>query len=148
MNKRAQAAMEFLMTYGWAILAAVIVVGVLWYMIGNPANLAGNNFQVSAPLVGNAMAISTTDIQLEIRNGAAESIDVYNVYVENCGTDDLSASPTEVLAGALQSFTITCTDPNAPSTGDRFSGDVTITYRSPGSGVDQSATGSIQGRVP
>jgi hypothetical protein len=34
-NKKAQAhaVMEFLMTYGWAILSAVIVVGVLWYFI-------------------------------------------------------------------------------------------------------------------
>ena len=32
-DKKGQAAMEFLMTYGWAILAAVIVVGVLWYLI-------------------------------------------------------------------------------------------------------------------
>jgi len=29
MIKRGQAAMEFLMTYGWAILAAIIVIGVL-----------------------------------------------------------------------------------------------------------------------
>ena len=28
-NKKGQAAMEFLMTYGWAILAAIIVIGVL-----------------------------------------------------------------------------------------------------------------------
>lgn len=28
-NKQGQAAMEFLMTYGWAILAAIIVIGVL-----------------------------------------------------------------------------------------------------------------------
>ena len=31
MQKRGQAAMEFLMTYGWAILAAIIVIGVLAY---------------------------------------------------------------------------------------------------------------------
>ena len=29
MIKRGQAAMEFLMTYGWAILVAIIVIGVL-----------------------------------------------------------------------------------------------------------------------
>ena len=30
-NKRGQAAMEFLMTYGWAILAAITAIGVLAY---------------------------------------------------------------------------------------------------------------------
>lgn len=37
MNKKGQAAMEFLMTYGWAILAAVVVIGVLAYFgVFNP----------------------------------------------------------------------------------------------------------------
>lgn len=31
MNNKSQAAMEFLMTYGWAILAAIIAIGVLAY---------------------------------------------------------------------------------------------------------------------
>jgi len=31
MRTKGQAAMEFLMTYGWAILAAIIVIGILGY---------------------------------------------------------------------------------------------------------------------
>jgi len=53
-KKKSQVAMEFLMTYGWVILVAIIVVGVLRYLIGNPANLVGNNFKLSAPLVANS----------------------------------------------------------------------------------------------
>ena len=33
-RKKGQAAMEFLMTYGWALLAIVIVGGLLWVYIG------------------------------------------------------------------------------------------------------------------
>jgi len=139
-TKKGQAAMEFLMTYGWAILAAVIVVGVLWYMIGNPANLVGNNFKISAPLVANAMALSTTDIEIEIRNGAAESITVTNIAAGSC----TSAPATSVAAGALQAFTVTC----AQASGDRVNYDVTISYTTSGSSVTQQATGSISGRVP
>lgn len=32
MDKKGQAAMEFLMTYGWAILAAIVAIGVLAYL--------------------------------------------------------------------------------------------------------------------
>ncbi len=35
-KKKSQVAMEFLMTYGWAIFAALIVIGVVWWIIGNP----------------------------------------------------------------------------------------------------------------
>lgn len=139
-NKRGQAAMEFLMTYGWAILAAVIVVGVLWYMIGNPANLAGNNFQVSAPLVGNAMSIDATTTTLEIRNGASESITVTNITVGSCN----SAPGASVAAGSLQAFSVACNR----TSGDRVNDDVTISYTTSGSSVTQSATGSVTGRVP
>ena len=140
-TKKGQAAMEFLMTYGWAILAAVIVVGVLWYMIGNPANLVGNNFKISAPLVANAMSLNTSDVQLEIRNGAAESITVTAIAVgASC-----SATPSQaVAAGVLQAFTVTC----AQASGDRVNYDVTISYTTSGSTVTQQATGSISGRVP
>ncbi len=140
MKKRGQAAMEFLMTYGWAILAAVIVVGVLWYMIGNPANLVGNNFKISAPLVSNAMSINTSDMQLEIRNGAAESITVTGITAGSCS----STPGITVAAGALQAFTIDC----AQTSGDRVNFDVTISYTTSGSSVTQQATGSITGRVP
>jgi hypothetical protein len=40
MMKRAQAAMEFLMTYGWAILVVLVVIGALAYFgVLNPQNL-------------------------------------------------------------------------------------------------------------
>lgn len=35
MNKQAQAGMEFLITYGWAILAAIVAIGVLTYFVSN-----------------------------------------------------------------------------------------------------------------
>ena len=141
-NKKGQAAMEFLMTYGWAILAAVIVVGVLWYMIGNPANLAGNNFQISAPLVRNAMAINTDgDVTLEVRNGAAETITITDTAIDGCTT---TATDYTVAAGALQAVLVNC----SLTSGSRVNADVTISYTTTGSSVTQSATGSVSGRVP
>ncbi len=140
MFKKGQAALEFLMTYGWAILAAVVVVGVLWYMIGNPANLAGDSFQVSAPFVSNAMAISASGIEIEVRNGGAETYNVTSIDIENCATTNPG---TEIPAGDLQAFTVSC----SLTSGDRFNGDVEISYTSSGSSVTQTATGSIRGVV-
>lgn len=51
MFKKGQAAMEFLMTYGWAILAAIIAIGVLAYFgVFNPSRLAGSTAVINAPL--------------------------------------------------------------------------------------------------
>jgi uncharacterized protein (UPF0333 family) len=55
MKTKGQAAMEFLMTYGWAILAAIIVIGVLAIYF-RPSALTSNNVIVTAPLYGVGVA--------------------------------------------------------------------------------------------
>ena len=144
-NRRGQAAMEFLMTYGWAILAAIIVVGVLWYIIGNPANLAGDKFVMSQPLGNNAMTISAAGgVTMEVRNGAGDTVTVTEVVVTNCGTSGVIN--TVVADGALQIFTLATCVPVLVA-GSRFKGDVTIKYTKIGSTLVQQATGTISGRI-
>ena len=142
MNKKGQAAMEFLMTYGWAILAAVIVVGVLWFMIGNPANLAGDSFKMSTPVAANAVTASVSGVILEWRNGGGESMTQTNVSIAGCtpNTDAVT-----VTTGELVTTTVLC--PNFSNVGDRISGDVTIAYIKSGSALVQRATGSVSVRV-
>lgn len=38
MNSRAQAGLEYLMTYGWALILVATVIGVLVFVVGNPTN--------------------------------------------------------------------------------------------------------------
>lgn len=148
-DKKGQAAMEFLMTYGWAILAAIIVVGVLWYMIGNPANLAGDKFVMSGTdgFVANAMSMSASvnEIVLEIRNGQASTVNITGITLSSAGTTFCSYNiNTGIPAGQLQAFTITgC----SMTVGDRVNQDVVFSYTTPGSTVTQAATGTVSGRA-
>lgn len=144
-NKKGQAAMEFLMTYGWAILAAVIVVGVLWYLIGNPSNLAGDRFALSAPLVANAMNLQNGQVEIEFRNGEATQITVSDIELSDTTGPCTDATGWTVSAGELVSMTINCAD---IASGDRFNSDVVITYTKPGSSVSLRSTGTITGSVP
>ncbi len=146
MKKRGQAAMEFLMTYGWAILAAVIVVGVLWYLIGDPSALAGNKFVMSSTegILHNAMSLDATanEIVLEVRNGQAETITVTAIAI---GSLCSSAPGTDIIAGELGAFTISSC---AMTSGDRINEDVTFSFTTPGSSVSQTSSGTITGKVP
>ena len=38
MNKRGQAALEYLMTYGWALIVIAIVIGVLVFIVASPTS--------------------------------------------------------------------------------------------------------------
>jgi len=138
-DKKGQAAMEFLMTYGWAILAAIIVVGVLWYLIGNPANLAGNKFTISSPLVTKGVRINTTTVSINFLNGASNSINVTSV-VMMAGCVNYT-TPIIIIAGQEQSFNLDC----ATLAGDRFNSDVVVSYTEGSSTFVQTATGSVTG---
>ncbi len=99
MFKKAQAAMEFLMTYGWAILVVLVVIGALAYFgVLSPATLLPekctlpiqlncNNHQVSgtpsATAPADAAALNTLDgkFTFVLQNGAGRSMLIRKIEV-------------------------------------------------------------------
>ena len=160
MKKKGQAALEFLMTYGWAILAAVIVIGVLYFLIGNPSNLAGDKFLMAAPFVAGDHALSQANgIQLEITNGAGKTLDLDNdatagldqITLSGCTGNPSVAytgSDTVDIWSAGNKITLTWTAANCGvSSGSRINGDLSVKYRASGGTLDQIGSGSLSGSV-
>ncbi len=140
-EKRGQAAMEFLMTYGWAILAAIIAIAVLAYFgVFSPSRYMPDVCSVTAPLGCDEHQINSTAIGLIIRNGAGESITPSNVSLAGCGEVTLG---TAIADGGTRYYTFIC----AHSAGAKFKGDIVITYTKTGSTIAQKATGSVSGKV-
>src|SRR3989344_3356497 len=77
MKNRGQAAMEFLMTYGWAILAAIIVIAVLAIYF-RPSNLVGQVSVLSPPFTSISQSItgSTETVIIEVKNNGAETVNL------------------------------------------------------------------------
>ena len=89
MRKKGQAAMEFLMTYGWAILAAVIVIAVLAsFGVFSPSKYVPQTCVISAPFgcVKNQIAASDggDTITLVITNGGGEDLYVNSTTISGC----------------------------------------------------------------
>lgn len=141
-KKRGQAALEFLMTYGWAILSAIIVIGALGsYFYFNSASTT--TFVVGAPFYGvAASADATADVlSLEIENKGGESLDISSIAVTGADSGGCTANTTAttVTTGA-NVFTLSgCT----LTSGANLKGDVVITYQRPGSSLDLRSTGSV-----
>ncbi len=153
MKKKGQAALEFLMTYGWAILAAVIVIGVLYFLIGNPSNLAGDKFIMAAPLVANAMVLSDANgVTIDITNGAGKTVTVTGVTITGCtGTTTYllptpGALPIAVGVSANQQFKVACAAADLVAN-SRLNADVTISYTTSTGGLTQTASGTINGKI-
>src|SRR3989338_4683684 len=74
---KGQAALEFLMTYGWAILVVLIVIGALAYFgVFNPSNLLPERCALQSGLECKDWFISATSktLTLSVTNGMGEGI--------------------------------------------------------------------------
>lgn len=79
--RRGQAAVEFLITYGWAILAVLVVLGGLAYFTGFYARMLPNSCAIEAPFSCVEHKVTTDGtVKLMIHNGAG--VDLDNVYIE------------------------------------------------------------------
>jgi len=148
MNKKGQAAMEFLMTYGWAILAAIIVIGVLAVYF-RPSTLTQNSVIVTAPLYGVGVALNTSNIYVEVKNQGGETLTTTSSTLTfntpsgaSCnvatGIGQVSASSNQVLDfSGCSSLSI----------GNTVNADIKITYMRPGSSLNLTSTGTLSGSV-
>ncbi|MBD3313845.1 hypothetical protein GF345_05365, partial [Candidatus Woesearchaeota archaeon] len=93
MRKKAQAAMEFLMTYGWAILVVLVVIGALAYFgVLSPQRLLPDKC-LFGPGIGTCSDFAIEDLSsntddqqivLDVTNGFGETItmDENTAYVD------------------------------------------------------------------
>jgi len=97
-NRKSQAAMEFLMTYGWAILVVLIVIGALAYFgVLNPQRLLPERctFPTGISCRDHIASASGENITLEILNGLGRDIKIIDSYAEGtAGNPVLSCNTT------------------------------------------------------
>jgi hypothetical protein len=85
-SKRGQAAMEFLMTYGWAILVVLVVIGALAYFgVLNPQQFLPTKCQLPVGLSCSDYVLSITPAnnQLYLTNGLGTDIEIDYVNVSS-----------------------------------------------------------------
>ncbi len=150
-DRKGQAATEFLMTYGWAILAIVIVAAVLWNMgvfRGQCAKTApvqvfgsGEQIQVSdwALDTGNRLTMS-------LKNLAGNDISITggNLYVPQGTLNGTNNTAATLIAGGDIIYTIT--GAGGGTSGNCFTADVNMTYTVTGGVQDHAIKGTIRGK--
>ncbi|MEA2036068.1 MAG: hypothetical protein U9O94_01060 [Nanoarchaeota archaeon] len=131
MNKKGQAAMEFLMTYGWAILVVLVAIGALAYfgvlspdkflpekcVISSGSGLFCANFNV---------ATASDDIVLLIKNSLSDPVTITgggSTLGTLCTQD---AGDVAIAADADASVTFSCA--GGIASGDKIKEDVSISY--------------------
>ena len=151
-GKKAQAAMEFLMTYGWAILIILIALGVLFYL-GVFSPKVSNNCIASAPLTCTdikadsvlatdeiKVALGAVGVDLATLKKATVTVNTPINVVCNAGADITLSTST------IRTETISCTS-NVITKGAKFSGSFDVDYTLQGSTISHTSKITFSGTV-
>lgn len=164
MNKKGQAAMEFLMTYGWAILVVLAAIGALAYFgVLSPSALLPERTTFTAPIPSVDTAVIQEDgtITIAFRNNVGSQIEIKNVTAadEDCGGPVSESTEVSVEGGAFastpvsvnngQAFRVrfTCTNDGNMDAGQRFKSGITILYENMETNLERPHTGGVEGRI-
>jgi len=165
MEKKGQAAMEFLMTYGWAILVAIIAIGVLaYYGVFSPGKFVSSAATVNAPfgISGNDYNILSTatdasndgTVNLNMIQNSGDTISNATIIINGTGTmagvGCMNSTVIDWNSGVSKTIVIECTDgasTDPMTTGGSFGGNIAITYIKQGSTLPQQASGTIRGSI-
>ena len=154
-SKRSQSALEYMMTYGWAILIIVIVAVILYSMgIFNPSSsitttsIGFSPFTVSST-VGSPAGLSVAIIGGGLPDTATQAI-ITKIYItSNTGTTALTKAytlnPVTISPGKTATIvipTVACTSANVKYS---LSAKLQYSYSTPAGGVVTNTTGTIAG---
>jgi hypothetical protein len=149
--KKAQAAMEYLMTYGWAILIVIIVAAALIALgVFNPATWTGSvatGFtELGAPSQGQWSLETSGDFNIILRNNLATPVTVYSVSATLNDATTASYATSFNLASGQSSTLEPLVNFGTQTSGTAYAVDLIITY-TPSGGLNQTETGTVTGTV-
>lgn len=126
-KKRAQAAMEFLMTYGWAILVVLAAIGALAYFgVLSPDRFLPEKCTLPSGVACLDFTGDNSGATLVIQNSAGFDMQNVSVYV-NSTTADMTCTDDDadetLVDGEKDTFSCTGTLPDG-----KYKGTITIEY--------------------
>ena len=160
--KKGQAAMEFLMTYGWAILVVIAAIAALAYFgVLDPARLLPERCQFPAGMdCIDKASVQTGTLTIALRNNLAFPILVTAASGTQGGAAVCGGGVQVAVGagGALGAIGAGVVVPNNEvfrvelsgcglTAGDKFDGRISVTYTNQESGLTNTAVGDVRARV-
>jgi len=142
LKKKAQAAMEFLMTYGWAILVVLAAIGALAYFgVLKPQSFLPEQCLLVPGVACLDFKVTPNQTTLFISNSLGRDMQITGLTVGNCS----QAFNQELKNGDRLEFTLTgCSNGDI---GEKFKKDIIIAYTSKDSGLEKTIRGTISAKI-
>lgn len=156
--KKGQAAMEFLMTYGWAILVVIAAIAALAYFgVLDPAKLLPERCQSSAGMdCIDKAAVATTGVTVALRNNLGSTTEITDLTGTSCSGNKGGVAGTSgaiTTAASFSAFNVTnnqvfrvqmaCT----LVAGAKYQDTLTVSYKNTETGLSNKVSVDIRGKV-
>ena len=140
-KKRAQAALEFIMTYGWAILVVLVAIGALAYFgVLSPDRFLPDKCTLQAGIACVDHRATSASLTARITNSLGYDIGAIVVSAGSCGTTN---SPATLSNGQSGTYTINC----VLTSGSKYNAQFNVSYTVIDTGISHLNTGQITTRV-
>jgi hypothetical protein len=101
--KNAQAALEFMVTYGWVLIVILVMVGgVVYFGVAKPDRFIADGCSLSDDLKIQKYAIYNTGAQFELRNTFGKDIDIKSIKILEPEQNTIISSLCTIYPDALQ----------------------------------------------
>ena len=142
-NKKSQAALEFMMTYGWAILVVLVAIGALAYFgVLSPEKFLPDKCTLQAGIACIDKKATPTSVTVRITNSLGYDIESIVVKAGECGT---SNSPPTLTNGGSATYTINCV--SALTSGSKYNAHLNVSYTVTETQISHNNIGQILTRV-
>jgi len=145
MDRKAQSALEYLMTYGWALVVIAIIIGALVLLLGQSTTAQTCTMSPAAGAIGYVDHQITNDVlTLKLRNDSGKTIETTDYTLSGDFVGTVSGTETINSAATVIKTSGTLTGTNTGA-GSAYNGTVTIEYTR--DGVDHTATATCTGKA-
>ena len=140
---KAQAAMEFLMTYGWAILVVLAAIAALAYFgVLSPEKFLGEKCIIEPGLTCISSKVEPTKVTLFLAQNKGKTIIINSITVGSCS----STFSDTMISGTDKTFVIGGTCNNGVSK-EKYKGDITIGYTEKETNLTKTAIGNLNTKI-
>jgi len=149
MKMKGQTALDFLMTYGWALLLIVLVIGALFALgIFDINSFLGSRASGFAQVGVPAWRIDNTGaLTAQFNNRVGSDISVRNVSWTYRGTPGANNTLNVTVANGQTSPTLTLGTISGASAGASYTLQMTVTYVDLNTNFQYQSSGTVTGKV-
>ncbi len=136
MNKKGQSALEFIMTYGWALVVLLLVISSLWFTFGGDKFFVNEKCMMGPGFLCKDFLVDEGSVQILVKNSQGKNLDSFSFDVPSC---TVGSDTPSILNGDEKNLSVSgCTFAD-----DVFEGPLNFEYSFDGSSIGHSKVADI-----